>query len=95
MKTILVVYTNKLLSKREYQTMKRYSFNTSSTVKIGDLIKLDMYTTPVQVVDILSTCFKYVDIFNGKLSNKKAASTCQYEIREIKTETSIKSAVVV
>lgn len=63
--------------------MKRYSFNTSARVKIGDRFRSDQYSTDMQVVDIFDTVYKYVDINSGELSNKRKASTKQYEIREV------------
>jgi len=83
MKTILVIYTHTKLSKQDAQTMKRYSFNTISKVKVGDMLSIPRYTTPVQVVEILPKCYKYVDTSNGELSNTRKPSTMQYEIRVI------------
>lgn len=88
MKTIMVVYTDVKLTKSEAQTMKRYSFNTKSKVKVGDLFSLPAYTTAMQVVEVLDACYKYIDIGSGELSNKKKASTKQYEVREIEVSTS-------
>lgn len=84
MKTIIVVYTDIKLSKADWQTMKRYSFNTRSKVRIGDMIEGDRYSTAMQVIEILDTTYKYVNVGTGELSNKKAANTKQYEIRELR-----------
>ena len=94
MKTILVVYTCEKLSKRDTQTMKRYSFNTKADVKIGDLVETKQYDTPLQVVEILDACYKYVDVNSGELSNKRKPSTKQFEIRELIINTSADSAIV-
>jgi hypothetical protein len=83
MKTILVIYTHTKLNKTEHQTLRRYSFNTASSVKVNQMFKLALYDTPVQVVEILPKCYKYVDTHSGKLSNKREANTKQYEIREV------------
>lgn len=83
MKTILVVYTHAKLTKKEYQTLKKYSFNTKSPVKVEDHLEVSSYDTPVQVVEVLQKPFKYVNIHTGNLSNKKENTTKQYEIREI------------
>jgi len=84
MKTIIVVYTDIKLSKADWQTMKRYSFNTRSKVRIGDMIEGDRYSTAMQVIEILADTYKYVNVGTGELSNKKGANTKQYEIRELR-----------
>ena len=84
MKTVLVVYTSDKLSKKESQTLKRYCFNTRSAIKVGMMLETDLYTTPMQVVEIFPKSFKYVDLTSGVMSNRKAASTRQVEVREIR-----------
>lgn len=84
MRTILVVYSNDRLSKKEWQTMKRYAFNTESVVKVGHRFNVEGYDTPVQVVEIFPKAYRYVDTSSGELSNKRKPSTKQFEIREIK-----------
>jgi hypothetical protein len=86
MKTILVVYSNIRLSKSEHQTLKRYAFNIDEPVKVGDRLKLEKYSTPVQVVEILPKPLKYVNLHSGAMSNKRTASTQQVEIRTLHIE---------
>lgn len=82
MKTILVVYSNTPVSKAEAGRMKKYSFNTSAEVKVGDTIESPEYTTKLQVVKVLDQAFKYFNSSTGELSNEFKAST-QWEIREL------------
>lgn len=84
MKTVLVIYTHEVLTKKEHQTLKRYAFNTRSKIKIGDHIELDLYDTPVQVVEVLPKVYKYYNHRTGDLSNKRVASSVQNELREFK-----------
>lgn len=74
--------------------MKRYSFNTKSHVKAGDLLDTDRYTTKMQVVEVLDKHYKYVNIGTGELHNKKAASTKNYEIRELRILADDDSSIV-
>jgi hypothetical protein len=82
-RTVLVVYADCKLTKKEHQTLKRYAFNTSSNINVGMHLKLDLYATPVQVVEVMPKSFKYIDSHSGALSDRRVASTRQYEIREI------------
>ncbi len=82
MKTIFVVYTPLPLSKKEAFSLKRYSFNTKSKVKVGDYFISPDYSTPMQVVEVLSRSFKYVDFASGELSNT-LTNTNQRPMKEI------------
>lgn len=82
MKTILVVYTNVRLDKKAYVSMKQYSFNTAAKLKVGDLVKSPDYDTAMQVVEVLPKAYKYVNLADGKLSDKRD-STRQFEIRHL------------
>jgi hypothetical protein len=80
MKTILVVYTNKLLSKSEIAKVKKYSFNTSTDLKEGDMFSSPSYDTNMQVVKVLDKDFKYYNANTGELSDT-FNSTAQWEIK--------------
>lgn len=82
MKTIFVVYTNIKLSNEEIRKRKKYSFNTSSDVAVGDMIKTAKYDTNLQVTDVLDEAFKYYNSSTGEMSNVLKASS-QYEILEL------------
>jgi hypothetical protein len=82
MKTILVVYTNKLLSKSEIAKAKKYSFNTSTELKEGDMFSSPSYFTYLQVVKVLDKDFKYYNASTGELSDT-FNSTAQWEIRTL------------
>lgn len=82
MKTILVVYTNKLLSKLEIAKTKKYSFNTSADLKEGDMFNSPSYDTKMQVVKILEYSYKYYNTSTGELSDI-FNSTSQWEIRTL------------
>lgn len=81
MKTILVIYTNFKIEKVGYE--KRYAFNSSDDLKVGDMIKSPQYTTNMQVVKVLDESYKYFNKETGELSNNYKSSL-QFEIREIK-----------
>jgi len=94
MKTIIVIYTaDKITDKKEISRAKKYSFNTSSKVKIGDLIETNTYDTPMQVVKILPKAFKYFNGATGLLSDK-FDSTTQWEIRTLEVRTKVESEVI-
>lgn len=83
MKTILVIYTNtKITSKKEIGKMKKYSFNTESEVKEGDMIKTKEYDTNLQVVKVLETSYKYYNSSTGEMSDQ-FNSSLQWEIRTL------------
>lgn len=80
MKTILVIYTDaKVLKKKDLRAKKSYSFNTSSEVKVGDMISTDEYNTNLQVVKVLDKQFKYYNRATGEMSDE-FTSTQQHEI---------------
>lgn len=80
MKTILVIYTHNKIKNVGYQ--KRYAFVTESDVSVGDMIESPEYTTPMQVVKVLKTPYKYFNKETGKLSNSFNNSN-QFETREL------------
>lgn len=82
-KTILVVYTNKKkLTRNQVSSLKKYSFNTTADVKVGDTFESGSYTTNMMVVAILDECYKYYNRVTGELSNKHN-STEQWTIRDL------------
>lgn len=83
MKTILVIYSHSRVTNKQAQGMKKYAFNVSFPVKVGDRFTSEDYTTPMQVVGICSKTYKYVDTHSGKLANKPFASTKNFELREL------------
>lgn len=82
LRTVLIVYSNYKVTIKEAAGMKHYSFNTDAQLKIGDRIKSDDYDTPMQVVDVLPTSYKYVNLVTGEFSNKRT-STKQFELRHL------------
>lgn len=83
MKTIIVIYTNtKITAKAELARYKKYSFNTSNDLKVGDLIKTNTYTTNMQVVKVLDCKYEYFNGATGELSDSYT-STNQWEIRDL------------
>lgn len=84
MRTIIVVYTNVLLSKEQHQTMKRYSFNVSAPVKVGELLKAEKYDTAMQVVEVLPRLYKFVNPGTGQLSTgRRGDDANQVELRQL------------
>ena len=83
MKTILVVYSDKKnLTPVEMMRLKRYSFNCSAAVEVGDILESSEYDTPMVVVKVLDKEYKYFNRTTGELSND-FNSTSQWEIREL------------
>jgi hypothetical protein len=84
MKTILVVYTDKItpLSNKEVATLKKYAFNTASEVNFGSIISSPEYTTNMVVIKVLDESFKYYNSATGELSNT-FTSTLQWEVRTL------------
>lgn len=82
-KTILVIYTNrKITDKKVIGKMKKYSFNTQSEVKEGDMIETRDYDTKLQVVKVLDKCYTFYNGVTGDLSNEYN-STNQWAIRQL------------
>lgn len=82
MKTIFVVYSDKVLTEKELTQSKYYSFNTEADVKAGDFIKSSAYTTRLLVVKVLEEKFMYYNFSTGDLSNT-LNSTSQREIKTL------------
>lgn len=82
MKTVIVVYSNKVLTKTQISRAKKYSFNTPSEVEIGDLIDSPNYDTKMLVVKVLDRNYKYFNSSTGELSDNYN-STSQWEIRTL------------
>lgn len=84
MKTILVVYTNKItpLSIKEIAGLKKYAFNSASELEFGDIISSPEYSTNMVVIKVLDNSFKYYNSATGELSNE-FTSTLQWEVRTL------------
>jgi len=80
MRTIIVVYSNSDVDVKS-TTLKKYSFNTTSKVKVGKMYKASAYDTSIVVVKILDTCFKYFNYATGELTNEYSST----RLGEIKT----------
>lgn len=82
MKTIFVVFSNTKLSKEQIRRTKKYSFNTKSDVKEGDIIQTSKYDTNLQVVNVLDKSYKYYNASTGEL-NDVLTSSSQHEIVQL------------
>lgn len=82
MKTILVYYSNKILSEKEVRSIKLYAFNTNSEIEVGDVLESSSYTTKMVVAKVLDEKFKYYNNVTGDLSNNYT-STSMREIVEL------------
>lgn len=83
MKTIIVIYTNnKLTSTKDINSKPKYSFNTNSELKVGDMIKSSQYSSNMQVVNILDKCYNFVNCKTGDLSMDCTSTNC-FAIREL------------
>lgn len=83
MKTVLVIYTDLIISsKKEIAKAKKYAFNTSSELKEGDILSSPEYTSRMQVVKVLDKSFKYYNSLTRDLSDDYT-STAQWEIRNL------------
>lgn len=82
MKTILVVYSNCHVSKKDANKMKHYAFNTDSdnVPPVGSMLKSPDYDTNMVVIKVLPRSFKYYNMATGELSDD-FTSTAQREIR--------------
>ena len=79
MKTIIVIY--KKITK-EVNSKPKYSFNTNSDLKVGDIIKSSQYSSNMQVVSVLDKCYRYVNCKTGDLSMECNSTNC-FAIREL------------
>ena len=82
MRTIIVVYSNSDVDVKS-TTLKKYSFNTTSKVKVGKMYKASAYDTNIVVVKILDDCYKYFNYSTGELTNE-FNSTRLGEIKTLK-----------
>lgn len=90
MKTILVIYTLEKLNegqvRRHLANQKAYAFNTDAKVKVGTLIKTPKYSTPMQVVEVFSTAYKYFNSKTGQVYSKSVKSFFQGTIATLKLQ---------
>jgi hypothetical protein len=91
-KTIIVVYTDRKLGKKDAAKLKRYAFNTTASVKEGVMLKSAEYSTAMQVVKILPKAHKYFNASTGELSDTYN-STAQWEIRDFIVRNDSETAV--
>jgi hypothetical protein len=70
LRTIFVVYTDSCTVDTKCTTLKKYAFNTSSKVKVGDRLNSNAYSTKMVVTDVLDEVFTYYNKDTGKLSNR-------------------------
>ena len=84
MKTIFVVYTEQKLDLNDSATkkIKKYAFNTEEDLKEGDMLKSPNYDTPMMVVRVLDTSFKYYSHVTGELFDEINSTHC-YDIRTL------------
>lgn len=82
MKTVIVVFTNTPLTKEECRNLKKYAFNTSDEVAVGNTITSNKYNTAMQVVRVLDREYKYYNPATGELSDEYS-STLQWEIKTL------------
>lgn len=83
MKTIIVIYTNnRINSTKEVNSKPKYSFNTESDLKVGDIIKSSQYSSNMQITSVLDKCYKYVNCKTGDLSMECNSTNC-FDIREL------------
>ena len=83
MKTIIVIYTNnRINSSKEVNSKPKYSFNTNSDLKVGDIIKSSQYSSNMQVISVLDKCYRYVNCKTGDLSMECNSTNC-FAIREL------------
>lgn len=62
--------------------MKRYFFNTSVEIAVGDLIKSPNYESCMRVVEVLEDSFKYFNRITGNFTNSITSSE-EFPIREL------------
>lgn len=90
MKTIFVIYTD---TKKEYTGhTKRYAFNTTYDVKVGDMLSSNRYTSKMQVVEVLDYTYKYFNKVSGDLTNAITNSNL-FPIRVLEISTSLEDAI--
>jgi hypothetical protein len=81
-KTIIVVFTDTFRTKEECRNLKKYAFNTSDEVNEGDTIISSKYQSPMQVVRVLDSSYRYYNQNTGELSNEYN-STQQWEVKTL------------
>ena len=84
MKVILVVYTNVGLSLKQDSDNKlqKYAFRTEEDLKVGDIIESKLYTSTMQVVDVINNDYSYYNALTGELRNDINSTRC-YPIKKI------------
>lgn len=95
MKTIFCIYSNTPVAASDITKFKKYCFNSeieTNGLKVGDRIATNIYEAPMQVVEILPTSYRYVNLATGELSDI-LNSTTQLEIRPLVMRTDTPNVV--
>ena len=81
MKTIQVVYSrNPAIPEEQRESLKKYSFNTSADLMVGDALRTMQYDSFLIVAKVHDELFKYYNPITGELSNEPSSPN-QREIR--------------
>lgn len=78
-RTILVVYSD---NKDYARYAKRYAFNTTEDLKVGDKLESSEYTTSMIVDKVLDTYYEYFNKATGELTNTLSNSNA-FKIRDL------------
>lgn len=85
LKTILVVYSNNRgLTTVELGRLKKYAFNTSSDVAVGDILESSEYSTNLVVAHVFpGEAMGFYNSATGDLSATRSLNSNVWEIREL------------
>lgn len=84
LKTIVAIFTNvKVTDKHAINAAKKYTFNTTAAVKVGDLITSPAYGTSIQVTMIMDEVYRYADVKDGKLYKSAVDSSYLVAIKTL------------
>lgn len=81
-KTILVVFNYDKLDATQLRQAKKYSFNTESDLREGDILKSPEYDTRMHVVKVLDKAYSYFNKTTGELSDE-FTSSAQWTLRDL------------
>ena len=87
MTTFKAVFTKEALPLQEADNLKEYTFNSDTSVSVGDFFYSQEYRKHLQVVYVFTDEYEYVNVRTGEL-NKTEKPFPYVKIKKIKTDES-------
>ena len=87
MKTIKGIYTQQRIADDDFaRNEQQYTFNTEENIKVGDMIQTNEYRNKIQVTEILSEVFVFLNTKTWQPINEASNNVLPIKVITIKQE---------